>query len=283
MRIAVRVYLAVFTLSALLTLIAHAASVPPIHNPHDALFSALIPAKQLATYTKLRANPGWFPQYTDAHGAWKYFPANSWGSGIFPASLYALHARRTLCPATPANGLGLADWLALGRAVTTGMIPPDPEGSPDHDRASLISILEELEFDSTNVTAQNYVIGLAKILANRFNPAVGCSRGFDSSDPFKVIIDSMMNVHPLLLAGELTGNSTLYDMGISHADTTMKNHIREDGSTWQLVEYNSTTGDVVGKLTIQGYANNSTWSRGQAWGIYTFANGMGAGSSASSS
>jgi hypothetical protein len=52
----------------------------------------------------------------------------------------------------------------------------------------------------------------------------------------------------------------------------MNNQIRSDGSTWHLVVYNSTTGRVIKKGTAQGYSDNSTWSRGQAWGIYGFAN-----------
>jgi len=70
----------------------------------------------------------------------------------------------------------------------------------------------------------------------------------------------------------LTGNTTLRNIATTHADTTMKNHIRTDGSTWHVVEYNSTTGVVIWKGTSQGYSNNSTWSRGQAWAIYGFAN-----------
>ena len=43
------------------------------------------------------------------------------------------------------------------------------------------------------------------------------------------------------------------------------------GSSYHVVEYNQTTGKVIRRRTAQGYANNSTWSRGQAWGIYGFA------------
>ncbi|KAG9087170.1 hypothetical protein FRC07_012886, partial [Ceratobasidium sp. 392] len=58
---------------------------------------------------------------------------------------------------------------------------------------------------------------------------------------------------------------------IKHADTTIKNHIRPDGSSYHVVDYNENTGAVIKRYTAQGYADNSTWSRGQAWGIYGFA------------
>ncbi len=44
------------------------------------------------------------------------------------------------------------------------------------------------------------------------------------------------------------------------------------GSTWHVVDYDTATGRVIRKRTAQGYSDNSTWSRGQSWGIYGFAN-----------
>ncbi|KAF8919244.1 Six-hairpin glycosidase-like protein [Mucidula mucida] len=82
----------------------------------------------------------------------------------------------------------------------------------------------------------------------------------------------MMNLQVLLWSSSLTGNSTLADIATAHATTTMKNHIRDDGSTWHVVEYNETTGDVITKRTAQGYSDSSTWTRGQAWAVYGFAN-----------
>ena len=100
-----------------------------------------------------------------------------------------------------------------------------------------------------------------------------------------------MNLEVLFQSADLSGNNTLRNIATSHANTTMKNHIRWDGihhltspslylsnyspspgSTWHVVEYNATTGLVIKKRTAQGYADNSTWARGQAWGIYGFAN-----------
>jgi unsaturated chondroitin disaccharide hydrolase len=48
------------------------------------------------------------------------------------------------------------------------------------------------------------------------------------------------------------------------------NHVREDGSTYHIVEYNPNTGAVNKKYTYQGHSANSTWARGQAWAIAGF-------------
>lgn len=81
----------------------------------------------------------------------------------------------------------------------------------------------------------------------------------------------MMNLEVLFVSAALTGNHTLIDIANSHATTTMNNHIRSDGSTWHVIEYDSTNGRVTKKRTAQGYSDSSTWTRGQAWGVYGFA------------
>ena len=50
-----------------------------------------------------------------------------------------------------------------------------------------------------------------------------------SADGWQVIIDNMMNLEVLFRSAALTGNSTLRDIALSHADKTMANHIRKDG------------------------------------------------------
>ena len=40
----------------------------------------------------------------------------------------------------------------------------------------------------------------------------------------------MMNLEVLFQSADLTGNDTLRDIAISHANTTIKNHIRSDGT-----------------------------------------------------
>jgi len=81
----------------------------------------------------------------------------------------------------------------------------------------------------------------------------------------------MMNLEVLFASANLTGNDTLRQIATSHADKTMQNHIRADGSSFHVVEYNETTGAVIRQRTAQGFSDSSTWSRGQTWGIYGFA------------
>ncbi|KAK0185876.1 glycoside hydrolase family 88 protein [Armillaria mellea] len=237
------------------------------------LYSSLIPSKVLATANKLNNQ---FPQYTDpTAGAWQLFVADTWTSGFFPATLYALETRKTLCGATSANGLNVADWADLGRKTGAGLAALTTKNSVGHDVGFLsFPYVDELSINPNNATAAATVNGFATYLAGRFNPTVGCTRSWDSSDPtdFVVIIDNMMNLNVLMVSAQLTGNSTLRNMAISHADTTMKNHIRDDGSTWHVVQYTTTTGAVTDKRTSQGYSDNSTWSRGQAWAVYGYAN-----------
>ncbi|KAG5647186.1 hypothetical protein DXG03_001145 [Asterophora parasitica] len=244
-------------------------------TPPSELVSPLIPTKILATFKSL-PNPIKYPQWTSTTGIWQFFDPDSWTSGFFPATPYELNKRRALCRATPANALGIADWLSVGRSASTGLIPLQAGNGQGHDQGFLaFPFVEELALNPRNETAKTAVLAFAKILAPRFSPIVRATRSWDwgSTDPnyFPVIIDNMMNLELLFIAADLTRNATLRTIATAHADTTLKNHFREDGSTWHVIEYNGTTGAVTKKRTQQGYSDDSTWSRGQAWAIYGFA------------
>ena len=83
-----------------------------------------------------------------------------------------------------------------------------------------------------------------------------------------VIIDNMMNLELLFEATALSGDSTFYNIAVKHADTTMAHHFRQDNSCYHVVDYSMKDGSVRNRHTAQGYAHESAWSRGQAWGIY---------------
>jgi uncharacterized protein YyaL (SSP411 family) len=85
-----------------------------------------------------------------------------------------------------------------------------------------------------------------------------------------VIIDNMMNLELLFAATRLTGDSAYYKVAITHANTTMKNHFRNDYSSYHVIDYDTLTGAVVHRHTHQGYSHESAWARGQAWGLYGY-------------
>ncbi|MDH6535258.1 glycosyl hydrolase family 88 [Parabacteroides sp. 52] len=87
---------------------------------------------------------------------------------------------------------------------------------------------------------------------------------------YPVIIDNMMNLELLFYASKVTGDPKYYDVAVTHANTTLKNHFREDYSSYHVVNYDETTGEALHRQTCQGYSDNSTWSRGQAWAIYGY-------------
>ena len=111
----------------------------------------------------------------------------------------------------------------------------------------------------------------ANSLATRFDPEVGCTRSWDTKKyVFPVIIDNMMNLELLFKAVELGGDDSLRNIAVSHACTTMKNHFRTDHSCYHVLDYCPETGDIIKRFLGQGYSEESSWARGQAWALYSF-------------
>lgn len=120
---------------------------------------------------------------------------------------------------------------------------------------------------------RDVMIQASKTLITRFSPKVGCIRSWDHNAKiwkYPVIIDNMMNLEMLFETTRLTGDSIYWKVALSHADVTMKNHFREDYSSFHVVDYDPETGDVRMRVTAQGYSDDSFWSRGQGWGLYGY-------------
>ncbi|KAG9127201.1 hypothetical protein FRC07_000246 [Ceratobasidium sp. 392] len=262
-------------------LLVTAASRVALQTPAPKqLTSPLIASKLNKTASKLKSPPT-YPQWTylSGNGSWQYFPAATWTSGFFPASLYLMNTRKSeLCKGD--SSTGQTNWLTTANKWMQGL---DPVANPNaglfgvrHDVGFLaFGWFEALRLNPNNKQAKDAINAYAKFLASRYNPKVGCTMSWDPTpdDPkaFRVIIDNMMNLELLIISSKLTGNRTLYNIATKHANTTMVNHIRPNYSTYHVVNYNRTTGAVRWRRTAQGYADNSTWTRGQSWGIHGFA------------
>eukprot|EP00930_Biecheleria_cincta_P103030 TRINITY_DN94935_c0_g1_i1.p1 TRINITY_DN94935_c0_g1~~TRINITY_DN94935_c0_g1_i1.p1 ORF type:complete len:433 (-),score=46.86 TRINITY_DN94935_c0_g1_i1:25-1323(-) len=212
---------------------------------------------------------------------WITSPAEAWTSGFFPGILWKIAAD---------EGMTVnSTWLQQALRWTEG-IRSQQYDTQHHDVGFKVfgSFGQALQLAAgTSVEGLlaerkyvNVVITAAHSLATRFSPAVGCTQSWNVghhcrahpayTTEFPVIIDNMMNLELLFWAARNTSNETLYRIAESHANKTAENHVRPDGSTFHVVDYNPDTGAVARRCTAQGWGDNSTWSRGQGWCIYGF-------------
>ena len=85
------------------------------------------------------------------------------------------------------------------------------------------------------------------------------------------IIDSMMNIPLLYWASREIGDDRYRYIAEMHADSTIKHHIREDGSVVHIANHYTDRDEIIETLAGQGCAVGSSWTRGQAWAVYGFA------------
>ena len=208
------------------------------------------------------ANTDLFSPRTIENGQLKLVPSKDWTSGFFPGELWMLYGYT-----------GNNEWKEQAAIFTAGMEKEKTNGTT-HD----------MGFKIYNTFGQGYnltkdphykevILQSARTLSTRFNPLIGCIRSWDHHRNlwgFPVIIDNMMNLELLFEATRLSGDSSFYKIAVAHANTTMKNHFRSDYSSYHVVDYDTITGKVLKKMTWQGYSDGSAWSRGQAWGLYSY-------------
>lgn len=111
----------------------------------------------------------------------------------------------------------------------------------------------------------------AKQLSTRFQPKGGFIQAWGkkgADDNYRLIIDALLNIPILYWAGKETNNQTYIDMADSHYKQATSTVIRENGSTFHTYFYDSVTGKPLRGATHQGYSDDSSWARGQAWAVY---------------
>ena len=196
------------------------------------------------------------------NGELKLVTSRDWTSGFFPGQLWLLfeYTKKKA-------------WQEQARAYTANL-EREKTNAGTHDMGFKIYCTFGAGYRLTKDPAyREIIIQSATTLITRFRPKIGCIRSWDHHKEqwaFPVIIDNMMNLELLFEATKLTGDSTFYRIAVSHANTTMKNHYRPDNSSWHVVDYDTISGKVIQKNTHQGYAHESAWSRGQAWGLYAY-------------
>ena len=202
----------------------------------------------------LRAHPS-----ADKLGTLRLCGIYDWTSGFFPGSLWYTYEMTG------------NEELKEAAIKYTNMLNPIREYTGTHDLGFMMncSYGNALRL-APNDTIPAVLIQTAENLCSRFDENIGCIRSWDFGHwNFPVIIDNMMNLDLLFTASKLSGNPYYKETAVKHANTTMPNHFREDGTSWHVVSYNS-DGTVEMKQTFQGKNDDSAWARGQAWGVYGY-------------
>jgi len=248
----------------------------------------------LAVLTRLESEQGAgfaakYPVQTRATppdvGRWELRSVEDWRSGFFPGILWELYDHSD----NPSLREAAIAW--------TEGIAALQDTSIDHDLGfRFISsfgaglMLQRKQHDPDGVwrshaegTLERAAFSL-DMLFNAGQIPVGALRAFPISNaylaPYPVYIDSMMNLELPFVVWDLAGRPTsgpirrLYDHAVTHASKVLAEHVRPNGSTYHIVQYEETPGPnaakIHAKISDQGFAAESTWSRGQAWAIYGF-------------
>lgn len=115
----------------------------------------------------------------------------------------------------------------------------------------------------------------ADILMKRWRPAAQLFQAWgpegDEDNGGRIIIDCLMNLPLLCWAAEQTGDPSYADYARIHAEKSRRFLVRGDDSSYHTFYFDQHTGNAVRGGTAQGYQDGSTWTRGQAWGVYGFA------------
>ena len=185
----------------------------------------------------------------------------SWISGFFPGVLWYLYED------TP------TEELKKYAELYTLRVMPAKDMTSTHD---LGFMLYGSFGNGYRLTGNKSYMDVMKVgaesLASRYNDKVGAIKSWNSNKKwqFPVIIDNMMNLEFLSFMALNTGNNRFKEIADKHAKTTLSNHFRSDNSCYHVVSYDTITGIPHAKQTHQGYADNSSWARGQAWALYGY-------------
>lgn len=207
------------------------------------------------------------PKTIDKLGRVVYIPIDDWCSGFFPGSLCYLYQLTND-----------KSWLLQSKRFTEAL-DSIQYLTWHHDVGFMIgSSYLNIYRLNPNKAYKKAIIQTAKSLCTRFRKKAGViqswnvDRGWQSKRGWTcpVIIDNMMNLELLFEATRLSGDSTYWKVAVSHANKTLENQFRKDGSCYHVVDYDPNNGAVLHRQTAQGYADNSAWARGQAWAVYGY-------------
>lgn len=202
------------------------------------------------------------PRTINPDGKLSLVASRDWTSGFFPGELWYMY-----------EYTNDKKWETAARKYTDPLEREKTNGGT-HDMGFKVYCSFGNGYRLTkDENYKNILLESAYTLTNRYQPNAKIIRSWDhSGDKWKcpVIIDNMMNLELLFWAFSESKDSLFYDIAVNHAQTTIKNHFREDYSSYHVIDYDTINGAVINKHTHQGYSHSSAWARGQAWAVYGY-------------
>lgn len=274
-------------------LVALLAVLRPSAGAVDESFRAVIDAAEDFAQAQISATLEKSPQIAypyatakaEVGGAWQTRAV--WNRGFFPGMLwhFAEFSEETDWPDTARSwsqplevvkndtldhDIGFILLSSIGRAERW-------QGGPS-DRAILLTAAQSFD--------QHWMPAVGAYWSFNFNGNVkneGRTGGFKQRQ--NIIIDTTMNLGLPFWSARNGGPGEHYDHALSHLRTVIRDLVRADGSTIQVVDYylqdtvdavsgeRHPAGSMRGTYGWQGYSNQTTWSRGQAWALCGLAAG----------
>lgn len=220
--------------------------------------------KSVLMAESLADEPARLPQTIDKNGNLVTCNSGWWVSGFFPGQLWYMYEYTG--DAVLKKWAENYTWRVQDQQYTTS----------NHDVGFMIFCSFGNAYRITRDPKYLPVIeNAAKSLSTRFDTITNCIRSWDTANwnkqwQYAVIIDNMMNLELLEWASKKFDTPKFDYIARTHANTTIKNHFRPDGSSYHVVSYDTLTGLPHAKNTAQGYSDSSAWARGQAWGLYGY-------------
>lgn len=201
-----------------------------------------------------------FPRSTNKDGSVMTAKFNWWTAGFYPGSCWYLYEYTK------------DDAFKKEAEKRQVYLLPDQYRTNTHDLGFLMycSFGNGLRITG-NAAYKDILMTSSRSLITRYKPTIEAIRSWDHPGwKCPVIIDNMMNLEMLAWATRNSGEPIFLNIAVNHANTTIKNHFRDDYSSYHVIDYDTTTGKVFAKKTHQGHSDASAWSRGQAWGLYGY-------------
>ncbi len=256
--------------ASILWLVSEAVAGPLDTSQGIASDLSFIEAQVTKTLNSLGSSPTpgnpLYPVSGGDSGTWTTTSPSSgsqgWTTGFFPGQLWLLY-----------QATGSQQWLTAAQAWTAPLAS-QANGRPI-DPTDIGFIIGTSFGNGYRLTGdpsyKNVLLTTGASLASLYNPNVGALRSWTFPQyHFPVIIDSMMTLGPLQWGAKNGGSSTWAGIASTHAQTVNTNLVRSNGSTFEVADFDPTTGALLSQGTFAGYSDSSTWARGQAWALYGF-------------